>query len=132
MTRKVIIFLLLSLITGCVSVQRPSAGIAQFIETRSGKLSVWGVDVRLDHLRFRPEVRRDQIAILDGKRSLDLRRLMRWTVTPDGKCLQIRFKPGMGDFGTGNGVTIHVQKSAIISQHAIPNRLEWSIGTDRQ
>lgn len=133
MNRKYL-FLLCCLLAmlGCTTVQPRQAGIYQFVEERKGRESVWGIDIQLDHLSFQPEVKPDEIKIVDGKYARDLKSIMIWSVSPDRECLHIRFKPGMGDFGTGNGVTVHIQKSALVGYEGINNRFEWSILTDVQ
>jgi hypothetical protein len=53
---------------------------------------------------------------------------MIWSVDRSGKQLVIKFKPGMGDFGTGD---IVIDRSAFSSPPRSPdNRFDWSIGTD--
>jgi hypothetical protein len=117
---------------GCLTVQSRQAGIHQFVETRDGRESVWGIDINLDLLSFSPEIQSEEITITDGKYGRDLKKIMTWTVSSDRKCLQIRFKPSMGDFGTGNGVTVHIQKSAMSGRKDLNNRYEWSMLTDIQ
>ena len=129
---KTTLLLLVVLITGWASRSTRPPGICQFVETRAGRLSVWGVDVQLERLSFQPEISDDQIVIREGKYGRDLRGIMEWSVSDDRKRLRIRFRPGMGGFGSGNGVTVHVDKSAIVKYCGPNNRLEWEIQTDIQ
>jgi hypothetical protein len=108
-----------------------SAGITQLVENRRGRVSCWGVTIQLGNSRFRETIRPDQMMICEAKHGHDLRRIMSWRVEQHGKRLVIRFKPGMGDFGSGNCVEVQVHRSAFIEQVKSPNnRLEWSINTD--
>jgi hypothetical protein len=108
------------------------AGICQFVETRRGLKSVWGIDIQLDRLTFKREIKPENIKIFEAKYGRDLKRIMTWVVSRDGKRLRIRFKPGMGDFGTGNGVTVHISSAALLKAARVNPRLEWSIDTDIQ
>ena len=117
-------------LAGCGERQPQAAGISQVVEIRDGRKSVWGIDVRLGRLSFQDEVRRDQIKVIDGKHGRDVADIMAWHVSADRKLLRIMFKPGCGDFGSGNGATVHVDATAIKGDTGGNNRLEWSIGTD--
>jgi len=130
--KKIVVLLSVVLLAGCATAPARPAGISQFVETRDGRLSVWGFDIQLERLSFQPEIASDHIAIQDGKRGRDLRSIMEWSVSEDRKCLRIRFKPGMGDFGTGNGVTVHLDRSAILGYSGVNNRFEWQVLTDIQ
>jgi hypothetical protein len=57
---------------------------------------------------------------------------MKWSVDRSGKQLVIKFKPGMGDFGTGNTVQVQIDRSAFVAAPLqSPNsRVDWSINTD--
>jgi hypothetical protein len=56
---------------------------------------------------------------------------MNWSVDRNGKKLVIKFKPGMGDFGTGNTVEVQIDRSAFRLPVPSPdNRFDWLIGTD--
>lgn len=107
------------------------AGIVQLIEKRSGRESCWGVIIQLSKSRFRRVIRPDQIVIREGKYGRDLRGIMIWSVDRSGKQLVLKFKAGMGDFGTGNLVEVQIDRSAFSSPPRSPdNRFDWSIGTD--
>jgi len=130
-TSLISIAALVLLCGGCAQPRR-HAGIEHFVEVRGGRESVWGVNIHLDRLSFRPQVKPNEIKIVDGKRGRDLKPLMTWSVSRDRKTLGIRFKPGMGDFGTGNAVTVHIEKSALEGYSGVNNRFEWSMLTDVQ
>ena len=105
--------------------------ITQLVENRGGRVSCWGIIIQPGNMRFRRTVHPDQIVIREAKHGHDLREIMAWRVEQNGKRLVIKFKPGMGDFGSGNGVLVQVDSSAFVGQIVSPNnRLEWSIKTD--
>jgi len=120
------LLLLLSLTTA----HSQPAGISQFVENRNGQVSVWGVNIQLDRLSFNEKIMPNQIRIVDHKYSRDLKDIMIWSVSKNRKSLDIRFKPGMGDFGTGNAVTIYLDASCIAGQQ--DQLFEWTIPTDVQ
>ena len=76
-------------------------------------------------------VRADQIVIREGKYGRDLKGIMKWSVDRSGNQLVIKFKPGMGDFGTGNTVEVTIDRSAFqLTMPSPSNRFKWSISTD--
>jgi len=89
------------------------AGIYQLIENRGGRVSCWGVVIRLGDLRFQRVIRPDQIVIREAKHGHDLRDIMSWRVGQGGKRLAIKFKLGRGDFGSGNRVEVLIDRSAL-------------------
>jgi len=91
---------------------RPSPGITQYVETRGGRISCWGVAIHLDRLTFRDTISADALVITEAKHHGDLRELMTWRVGGSGKHLLIQFKPGMGDFGSGNEITVVLDEAA--------------------
>ncbi len=112
-------------------VPHPPAGISQLIENRGGRVSCRGVVIRLGNLRLREVIRPDQIVIREAKHGHDLRGVMSWRVGRNGKRLVIKFKPGAGDFGSGNSVEVWIDRSALKGDVESPNnRFEWSINTD--
>jgi hypothetical protein len=127
--RLIILTICLLLLVSFATTESQPAGISQFIEDRNGQVSVWGVDIQLRRLSFNRKIMPNQIRIIDHKYNRDLKDMMTWSVSKDGKILQIRFKPGMGDFGTGNTVTVYLDSSAFIGQ---PDSYEWTIPTDVQ
>lgn len=107
------------------------AGIFQIIEKRAGRTSCWGVVIQVRDMRFKRSVAADQIRITEGKYGRDLRAGMSWRVTSNRKRLIIRFKPGLGDFGTGNSVHVEIEPSAFVEPiHTGNQKFSWSISTD--
>jgi hypothetical protein len=107
------------------------AGISQLVENRDGQVSCWGVRIQLGKLRFRHNISPNQIIIREAKHGHDLREMMTWSVEQNAKQLLIRFKPGMGDFGTGNAVEVQIEGSAFIGPISSGNNhFRWSIDTD--
>jgi hypothetical protein len=107
------------------------AGVSQLIEDRGGRVSCRGVVIRLGNSRFREVIRPDQIVIREAKHGHDLRGMMSWRVGRSGKRLVIKFKSEMGDFGSGNGVEVLVDRSALIGVVESQNNwFQWSINTD--
>ncbi len=107
------------------------AGITQLVENRGGRVSCWGVVIQLGNSRFRQTINPDQIVIREAKHDYDLRDIMAWHVEQNGKRLVIKFKPGMGDFGSGNAVEVRVERSAFTGR--VPsgnNHFRWLIDTD--
>src|SRR5215210_5713299 len=106
-------------------------GIRRLVENRGGRVSCWGVVIRLGNSRFREDIRPEQIVIREAKHGHDLRGMMSWHVGRNGRRLVIKFKPGMGDFGSGNSVEVRVDRSALLGgSESGNNQLEWSINTD--
>ena len=107
------------------------AGISQLVENRNGHVSCWGVAILLGSLRFKRKIAANQIKISEGKHSHDLREIMTWRVERNGKRLVIRFKPGMGDFGSGNRVGVYLDRSAFVKPIPSGNNYStWVIDTD--
>jgi hypothetical protein len=107
------------------------AGIAQLVENRGGRVSCWGVVIRPGNSRFNDAISPEQIIIREAKHGHDLRDIMSWRVGQNGKRLVVKFKPGMGDFGSGNSVEVLVDRSAFSGGVNSQNiRFEWSINTD--
>ncbi len=107
------------------------AGIFQLVQQRDGRIACWGVDIRLDRLAFRPTIELAQLAIRDDKHDHELRDAMRWAVDGKGKQLTIQWQPGKGDFGTGNGIRVCLERSAFRDGRQPTNDREcWQIGTD--
>jgi hypothetical protein len=111
---------------------RPHREISQLIERRGGRLSCWGVIIRPRGLRFLRRPRSAELTVTDGKHGANLRDIMTWAVDRQGAGLVVRFRPGMGDFGTGNTVTVTVAQAVLRggSQFA-PESCSWTIATDR-
>lgn len=130
--RHLLILCSLFIFIGCKTITPPKAGIYQFTEVRNDKKSVWGIDIQLDRLSFKSKIDPSKIKIIEGKHNHDLKEIMKWNVSSNKKCLHIRFKQNTGDFGSGNSVTVHINKSAIVGYPGGNNRFEWSILTDIQ
>jgi hypothetical protein len=137
MYRRHVIFLFLVLVLVAVvpmavpaDRSRQGGRISQLVEVREGRLSCWGVTIELDQTTFNPIITSEQLSVTDGKYGRDLKDLMVWEVDRSGKMLTIRFKPGRGDFGTGNVVNIGVHTSAFARPPAIVGEVTWSIATD--
>lgn len=81
-------------------------------ETRAGKKSCWGIAIKFDDAQFNKRVHRDQFKVFESKHGANLLNLMTWRTSRDGKQLTIKFKPGKGDFGTGNQAEITLFKTA--------------------
>jgi hypothetical protein len=112
-------------------VTRKPAGISQLVENRKGRVTCSGVIIQLRNLRFRDTINPNQIMIREAKHGRDIREMMTWSVDRNGKRLVIRFKPGMGDFGSGNVVEIQIQRSAFTKLGSSGNNhFRWSIDTD--
>jgi hypothetical protein len=132
--RKLILLLLVLLpaVTMAVAADRSRQGgrISQVVEAREGRLSCWAVTIELDQTKFNPNITSEQISVTDSKYGRDLKDMMMWEVDRSGKVLTIRFKPGRGDFGTGNGVNISVHAAAFAHPPAVVGVVTWSIATD--
>ena len=84
-------------------------------EIRGGKKSCWGIVIDFDDARFKTRISSQQLKIYEAKHGSSLLRLMTWRVSREGKQLTIKFKPGMGDFGTGNRAEITLYKTAFLT-----------------
>ena len=84
-------------------------------EIREGQKSCWGIVIDVDDARFKPRILPRQLKIYEAKHGTSLLRLTTWHVSSDGKQLIIRFKPGTGDFGSGNRAEITLYKTAFIA-----------------
>ena len=128
---KNILFVLLTISLVCLvgfelafglpnGVSRRQAGILQIVENRDGQTSCWGLAVQLDRRTFKKTISRKQVDVSEAKHGRSLTDMMTWHVSPDGKQLIIKFKPGMGDFGTGNWVTVQIDCSAFTESCETP------------
>ncbi|MDG6999877.1 MAG: hypothetical protein JRN15_12260 [Nitrososphaerota archaeon] len=102
--------------------------ISQIVQTRDGRTSCWGVLIKLQKLHFKDSLAASQLAITEAKHSSDLRSLMVWRVGKSRRTLTVEFKPGMGDFGSGNYMTIRIDSSGIVGSPK--SGLQFSISTD--
>lgn len=99
------------------------------VENRGGQRGVWGVQITLDDSRFKPTIAPGELRIIEGKHDRDITDMMQWSISDGGARLTILFKPGMGDFGSGNTVTVRVTQSALVNYH-LANKPEWTVSTD--
>ena len=83
-------------------------------EIRSGKKSCWGIVIEFEDARFKTKISPQQLRIYEAKHGSSLQKLMIWSVSNNGRRLTIRFKPGTGDFGSGNKAEITLYKSAFV------------------
>lgn len=104
-----------------------AAGISQVIEERDGRASCSGVVIQLDRLTFPVAVPPSAIEITEAKHNRSLNDLMQWEVDATRKRLTIRFRPGMGDFGTGNRIEVRIKRDAL---NAGKGMLAWVLETD--
>ena len=81
-------------------------------EIREGKKSCWGVVITFDNARFRKRISPQQLKVSEAKHGYNLIDLMKWRVSQGGRRLTIKFKPGTGDFGTGNQAEVTLFKTA--------------------
>lgn len=102
--------------------------ISQIVQTRNHRTSCWGVVIHLKNLHFKHSVSAAELIITEAKHSSDLRPLMVWRVGKSGRTLTIEFKRGMGDYGTGNYTTIHIDSTAMVASPK--GGLEFAISTD--
>jgi len=92
---------------------------------------VLGAIIRLNRLGFRSTIEPAQLTIRDDKHDHELRDVMRWAVDGTGKQLTIQWQPGKGDFGTGKGIRVCVERSAFRDgSQPVNDRECWQIGTD--
>lgn len=83
-------------------------------EIRRGKKSCWGIVIDLADTRFQTRISPQQLKIDEAKHGTSLITQMTWHVSKDGKQLIMKFKPGTGDFGSGNRAEITLYKTAFI------------------
>ena len=103
----------LPLASGQPQPRQESAGIWQLIEERNGRVSCRGVVIELAHLSFPLALDPSAIEITEGKHNRSLKDLMEWKIDPTRKRLTIQFRPGKGDFGTGNKVEVRIKREVL-------------------
>jgi hypothetical protein len=117
-TRSVIVGLLLtvfvnaSVASGQLDPPRYKLRTSCLTEIRGAKNSCWGVTIKFDDALFKKRIKRNQLKIFESKHGANLLNLMTWHTSRDRKQLTIKFKPGTGDFGTGNQAEITLYKTA--------------------
>ncbi|MDQ3755356.1 MAG: hypothetical protein M3371_11575 [Acidobacteriota bacterium] len=108
-----------------------STGISRLVERRDGRLSCWGVVIQLDQLKLRPVIKPEQISAVEAKHGHELQEMMTWRGERGERQLVIKFKPGMGDFGSENSVDIRLSRTAFVGKARVPvDGVVWRIGTD--
>jgi hypothetical protein len=100
-------------------------------ETRGGKKSCWGIVIDFGDSQLKPTISPKQLKIYEAKHGTSLLKLMTWRISRDGKRLIIKFKPGSGDFGSGNRAEITLYKTAFIAPpKGFPEYAIFVQGTD--
>jgi hypothetical protein len=107
-------FVNLSVAFGQLSPPKWQVRTSSLTEIRGGKKSCWGIVIDFDDAQFKKRISPQQLKIFEAKHGTNLLNLMMWRVSPDGKRLTIKFKPGTGDFGTGNRAEINLYKTAFM------------------
>ncbi len=95
---------------------KATRGIFQLVETRNGKKSCWGFIIQLSDLSFKQSIDQDDLTITDAKYARDMKPIMTWAVDNSRKRLTIIFKQGMGDFGSGDDVTVRIRGNALTGE----------------
>jgi hypothetical protein len=106
------VFVNVSVASGQLGPPRYKLTTSCLTEIRGGKQSCWGIIVKFDDALFNKRVKRNQLKIFESKHGANLLNLMMWRTSRDRKQLTIKFKPGTGDFGTGNQAEITLYKTA--------------------
>lgn len=127
--RSCFLMLLILSCSACSTAKPKDYTIRQRVEVRDGVRSVWGVQITPGAYRFKPEITRDQIQVIENKHDRDITDLMTWSIGGYLQWLDIAFKPGLGDFGTGNSVTVRIARSALDGDD-LPDNPLWTISTD--
>src|SRR5882672_8198405 len=85
--------------------------IHQLVESRPQGRTCTGVRIDLSHLAFKPRIAPGEIDVRDDKHDADLRRMVAWSVSPNGKRLTIRLTNPSSDFGTGNSIRVCLERA---------------------
>jgi hypothetical protein len=112
-----VLVLLFAFVNSSATWAQPGPGKYHFTascltEIRAGKQSCWGIVIKFDDAVFRKRVQPNQLRVFEAKHGANLLNLMTWRTSRDRKQLTIKFKPGTGDFGTGNKAGITLYKTA--------------------
>jgi hypothetical protein len=103
----------------------------QLVEARPQGRACTGVRITLSRLLFEASIAPDAIDIRDDKHDADLRSVVGWDVSRDGKHLTIRLASPSSDFGSGNALRVCLERAAFRRGHQpASDRLCWMIGTD--
>ncbi len=84
--------------------------------------------MQLNRWRFKKSVAAADLSVKEAKHSAELKDLMVWSVDNAETRLTIKFKEGMGDFGSGNTVSIILGPGAFAGEHN--DSFTASISTD--
>lgn len=84
------------------------------VEVRGGRKSVWGIKLYLE-TPLQDPIKRDHISIVESKHSRELRKLMDFKLKNGGRELEIVFKAGKGDFGSGNSVHVTISSGTALA-----------------
>jgi hypothetical protein len=106
-----------------------AAGIWQLIEERNGRVSCWGAVIQLSQLRFPATLEPSSIDVTEAKHNRSVKDLIEWEVDSTRKRLTIRFRPGMGDFRTGNRMEVRIKRQVLDPTSSGP--MIWVLETDR-
>jgi len=105
--------------------------ISCLIEKRGQITACWGVIIRPEKGRFNLTISPDQLSVVDSKYAGELSGFMEWKISSDGAQLTIRFKPGLGGFGSGNAVKVTISKAAFREPPpGLVYSAEWYTETD--
>lgn len=105
--------------------------VHQLVEARLRGPTCVGLRIDLARLAFKPGIDPGEIDIRDDAHDADLRSIMTWSVSPDGKRLTIRFASQSSEFGAGNAIRVCVDRAAFRKGNQPSSDREcWTIGTD--
>jgi hypothetical protein len=126
-----IVFVNLSIALGELSPPKWQVHTSCLTEIRDGKKSCWGIIIDFEDAQFKKRISPQQLKIFEAKHGSNPLNLMTWRVSREGKRLTIKFKPGDGDFGTGNRAEITLYKTAfIVPPKDFPDYAVFVLGTD--
>jgi hypothetical protein len=86
------------------------------------------VVIQLSQLTFPSKLDPSAIDISEAKHNRNVKDLMEWSVDPERKRLTIQFRPGAGDFGSGNRVEVKIRRE--VFQPGSQGALIWVVETD--
>ena len=87
--------------------------IKPIVEIRNEKRSIWGVEITLASCRLKNIDALSLITVIERKHSHDITNMLQMTSSQNLSILIIRFKNGMGDFGSGNTIDITIPENAL-------------------
>ena len=125
-------FLNLSVAFGQLGPPKYQVRTSCLTEIRGGKKSCWGIVIDFEDAQFKKRISPEQLKVFEAKHGTNLLNLMTWRVSRDGRRLTIKFKPGTGDFGTGNRAEITLYKTAFnVPPKDFPDYAIFVWGTDQ-